>query len=64
MALLCPAPVLVALERLAKRPQSAQGLVEYALILVLVALVVVLMLIAFGASLRSVYSNISTAIQR
>lgn len=45
-------------------PQSAQGLVEYALILVLVALVVVLMLIAFGASLRSVYSNISTAIQR
>lgn len=62
--MLCPLPVQVALGKLVRRPQSAQGLVEYSLILVLVALVVVLMLIAFGASLRSVYSNITTAIQR
>lgn len=40
--------------------QSGQGMVEYALILVLVALVVLIALIATGGQLINLFSNIST----
>ena len=38
--------------------QRGQGLVEYALILVLVVLVVIIILSLFGESVGSVFSNI------
>jgi pilus assembly protein Flp/PilA len=41
-----------------KRRQSGQGMVEYALILALVALVVIVALLATGGQLINVYSNI------
>jgi len=41
------------------RWQSGQGMVEYALILALVALIVVIALIATGGQLINLYSNIS-----
>jgi pilus assembly protein Flp/PilA len=37
---------------------TGQGLVEYALILMLIALVVILILSIFGVELGSVYSNV------
>lgn len=40
--------------------EKAQGLVEYALILMLVALVVILALTIFGGALGNIYSRIST----
>lgn len=40
--------------------QSGQGMVEYALILALVALVVIIALIATGGQLINLFSNIST----
>jgi Flp pilus assembly pilin Flp len=39
--------------------QSAQGMVEYALILALIALVVIIALITTGGQLMNVYSNIT-----
>ena len=39
--------------------QSGQGMVEYALILALVALIVIVALIATGGQLINVFSNIS-----
>ena len=39
--------------------QSGQGMVEYALILALVALIVIVALIATGGQLINVYSNIT-----
>jgi len=42
------------------RRQSAQGMVEYALILALVALIVIVALIATGGQLINLYSSIST----
>jgi pilus assembly protein Flp/PilA len=41
-------------------PQAGQGLVEFALILALVALVVIIALIATGGQVINLYSNIST----
>ncbi|HET6311063.1 MAG TPA: Flp family type IVb pilin [Candidatus Nitrosotalea sp.] len=41
------------------RWQSGQGMVEYALILALVALIVVIALIATGGQLINLFSNIS-----
>lgn len=41
-----------------QRPQSGQGMVEYALILALVALIVIVALIATGGQMLNVYSNI------
>ncbi len=40
------------------RPQSGQGMVEYALILALVALIVIVALIATGGQIINLYSNI------
>lgn len=42
-----------------KRFQSGQGMVEYALILALVALIVIVALIATGGQLINLYSNIT-----
>jgi pilus assembly protein Flp/PilA len=42
-----------------KRLQSGQGMVEYALILALVALIVIVALIATGGQLINLYSNIT-----
>ncbi len=39
--------------------QTGQGMVEYALILALVALIVIVALIATGGQLMNVYSNIT-----
>ena len=41
-----------------KHLQTGQGMVEYALILALVALIVVVALVATGGQLMNVYSNI------
>jgi Flp pilus assembly pilin Flp len=40
--------------------QSAQGMVEFALILALVALIVIVALIATGAQMKNLYSDIVT----
>ncbi|HAL15226.1 MAG TPA: pilus assembly protein [Anaerolineaceae bacterium] len=40
------------------RAVRGQGLVEYALILVLIALIVIVMLAVFGTQLGETYSNI------
>ena len=40
------------------RRQSGQGLVEYALILILVAIVVIVILALLGGTLKDVFSNI------
>ena len=40
-------------------PEKGQGLVEYALILVLIAVVVVAVLVAFGPFLGDLYSSVS-----
>ncbi|HEX9559850.1 MAG TPA: Flp family type IVb pilin [Methylomirabilota bacterium] len=42
-----------------QRRQSGQGMVEYALILALVALIVIVALIATGGQLINLFSNIS-----
>jgi len=41
-----------------KRLQAGQGMVEYALILALVALIVIVALLATGGQLINVYSNV------
>lgn len=43
-------------------PEKGQGLVEYALILILVAMAVFLILAVFGPSLGNLYSNIINSI--
>jgi len=43
-----------------RSPQSAQGMVEYALILALVVLVVIIALIATGGQAKNLYSDIVT----
>ena len=46
----------------AKRLQRGQGMVEYALILVLIAVVVIAILIVLGNQVANVFCNISGAI--
>ena len=41
---------------------QGQGLVEYALILVLVSLIVLILLVIFGGSVGNLYSNIVSAL--
>lgn len=45
-----------------RRFEVGQGLVEYALILILVSLVVIVAVTAFGPLLGTVFSNISSTI--
>jgi len=42
--------------------QSGQGMVEYALILVLVSIVVIVILLVMGKQIRNVYSNVVSAL--
>jgi len=41
---------------------EGQGMVEYALILVLVSIVVIVILITMGKQIRNVYSNVVAAL--
>ena len=47
---------------LAARGQRGQGLVEYALILLLVALVVIIALVTTGSQLQQEFNNILTSL--
>jgi Flp pilus assembly pilin Flp len=47
------------LDRITCTRQRGQGLVEYAFILVLIALVVIVMLITTGGQIRNMYSDIT-----
>jgi pilus assembly protein Flp/PilA len=42
--------------------QSGQGMVEYALILVLVSIVVIVILLTMGQQIQNVFSNIVSAL--
>ena len=46
--------------KLLRRRQKGQGMVEYALILALVALIVIVALIATGGQIMNLYSDIIT----
>lgn len=50
------------LERGLERPESGQGMVEYALILVLIAIVVIVILTTVGKRVNNVFSNISNGL--
>ena len=43
-------------------PQSGQGMVEYALILVLVSIVVIVILLTMGNQIQNVFSNVVAAL--
>ncbi|MGA8014610.1 MAG: Flp family type IVb pilin [Candidatus Dormiibacterota bacterium] len=45
-----------------RRHEEGQGMVEYALILILIALIVIVALTIFGQSLNNTYSNISSSL--
>jgi pilus assembly protein Flp/PilA len=46
----------------AKRGQRGQGMVEYALILVLVSIVVIVILLTMGNQIQNVFSNVVAAL--
>jgi pilus assembly protein Flp/PilA len=48
--------------KLSARGQSGQGMVEYALILVMVAIVIIVVLISLGGQVKNMFSNISVAL--
>jgi pilus assembly protein Flp/PilA len=50
--------------RTAKRNDDGQGMVEYALILVLIAIVVIVVLQLVGKQVNNVFSNISNGLAR
>jgi len=50
------------LGRLHRRPEDGQGMVEYALILVLIAIVVIVILSTLGKRVNNVFSNISNGL--
>jgi pilus assembly protein Flp/PilA len=45
-----------------RRDQSGQGMVEYALILVLVSIVVIVILLTMGNQIQNVFSNVVAAL--
>ena len=45
------------------RRQGGQGMVEYALILVLVSIVVIVILLTMGNQIQNVFSNVVAALQ-
>ena len=47
---------------LPRRRQSGQGMVEYALILVLVSIVVIVILLTMGNQINNVFSNVVAAL--
>ena len=50
------------LDRCDSRREQGQGMVEYALILVLIAIVVIVILTVVGHQVNNVFSNISNAL--
>jgi pilus assembly protein Flp/PilA len=58
----CREFALAELNRLKQRPESGQGMVEYALILVLIAVVVIVILSTVGKRINNVFSNISNGL--
>jgi pilus assembly protein Flp/PilA len=58
----CREFALAELSRLKQRPESGQGMVEYALILVLIAVVVIVILSTVGKRINNVFSNISNGL--
>jgi pilus assembly protein Flp/PilA len=50
------------LEGSTKRDQRGQGMVEYALILVLVSIVVIVILLTMGNQIANVFSNVVAAL--
>jgi pilus assembly protein Flp/PilA len=48
--------------RLKQRPENGQGMVEYALILVLIAVVVIVILSTVGKRVNNIFSNISNGL--
>ena len=55
----CRELALGELQQCLQRPESGQGMVEYALILVLIAVVVIVVLTTLGHRVNNVFSNIS-----
>jgi pilus assembly protein Flp/PilA len=51
------------LEQLFERAEDGQGMVEYALILVLIAIVVIVILTTLGKQVNNVFSNISNGLK-
>ena len=45
-----------------RKGQSGQGMVEYALILVLVSIVVIVILLTMGGQIKNVFSNVVSAL--
>ena len=58
----CREFVVEELSRLNRRPEDGQGMVEYALILVLIAIVVIVILSTLGKRVNNVFSNISNGL--
>lgn len=52
------------LQALAARNQDGQGMVEYALILVLIAIVVIVILRTVGGQVSNVFSNVSSGLSQ
>jgi len=50
------------MSRRSRGRQSGQGMVEYALILVLVSIVVIVILLTMGNQIQNVFSNIVAAL--
>jgi pilus assembly protein Flp/PilA len=50
------------LDRGLSRREEGQGMVEYALILVLIAIVVILILTTVGKQVKNIFSNISSTL--
>ena len=50
------------LSRPTGKSQAGQGMVEYALILVLVSIVVIVILLTMGGQISNVFSNVVTAL--
>jgi len=48
--------------RKGRAPQRGQGMVEYALILVLVSIVVIVILLTMGNQIQNVFSNVVAAL--
>jgi len=50
--------------RASRRDEKGQGMVEYALILVLIAIVVIVVLTVVGQQVNNVFSNISNGLNQ
>jgi pilus assembly protein Flp/PilA len=55
---------LTRLHELLQRPEDGQGMVEYALILVLIAIVVIVIISTVGKQVNNVFSNISNGLSK